>query len=107
MAVVGGDDHDGLVPVAVGLDPVDDRPDGLVAAVDGADGVVEVVVVEGEIDVAGLDEEGEGRGLVGQDGQGGAGHVGQGRVLAEVGRGVGLGLASLPGAGSYLPSAVR
>ena len=60
MAVVGRDDHDRVVPVAVGLDPVDDRLDRVLAAVDGADGVVEVVLVEAEIDVAGLDEEGEG-----------------------------------------------
>ena len=59
MAVVGGDDQSRVVPVAVRLDPVDDGRDGVLAAVDGADGVVEVVVVEGEVDVAGLDEEGE------------------------------------------------
>ena len=59
MAVVGGDDQDRVVPVAVGLDPADDGADGLLAAVDGADGVVEVVGVEREVDVAGLDEEGE------------------------------------------------
>ena len=38
--------------------------DGLLAAEDGADGVVEVVRVEGEVDVAGLDEEDERLGRV-------------------------------------------
>ena len=58
--MVGGDDQDRVVPVAVGFDPADDSPYGFLAAEDGADGVVEIVGVEGEIDVAGLDEKGEG-----------------------------------------------
>src|SRR4051812_9132162 len=52
MAVVGGDDHERLVPVAVFLDPVGDVLDRLVAAVHGADRVVEVVVVIGPVDIA-------------------------------------------------------
>ena len=60
MAVVRGDDHDRLVPVAVSFDPADHGANGLLAAEDGADGIIEVVGVEPrEIDVASLDEEDE------------------------------------------------
>jgi len=53
-----------------------------------------------KFDVARLDEEDEGGVAAGgEDGQGGPGHVGQGGVLVEVGRGVRLGLAVEVGRG--------
>ena len=92
MAVVGRHDQHRLVPVAVRLDPVDDHPHRLFAAVDRADGVIEVVVVQGEIHVAGLDEECEGLALPGgEHRQGGARHVGQRWVFVAVGRRVRFG----------------
>ena len=100
MAVVGGDDQRRVVPVAVGLDPFEDDADGVLAAVNGADGVVEVVVVEGEVDVAGLDEQGEGlAGPVREDGDRGAGQVDQPGRLQQVLGSISVGLAGDPGDG--------
>ena len=94
MAVVGGDDEGRFVPIAVGFDPGDHGADRVLAAVDRADGVIEVVLVEGEVNVAGFDEEKERlSGFRCQHGQGGFGHVGEGRLFLEVGGGVLLGAA--------------
>ena len=62
MAVVRGNDQDPLVPVAVSFNPADQDQgaNGLLAAEDGADGIIQVVGVQREIDVAGLDEQDEG-----------------------------------------------
>lgn len=57
--MVGRDDEDRLIPVAVGFDPADNGSDGRFAAIDRADGIVEIIGVESKIDVAGLDEQGE------------------------------------------------
>ena len=94
--MVGRDDQDRVIPVAVGFDPANDGSDGLFAAIDRADGVVEIIGMESEIDVAGLDEQGEWLvGLRTQHGQGGLGHLGQGGLFDSVGRGVPLGRAQL------------
>ena len=109
MAVVGGDDQGGVVPVAVLLDPVDDRLDRLLAAVDGPDGVVQVVVVEREVDVAGLDEQGEGLAGLRPRGRSSAARVMSTRVGCSL-RSSGVYDSALPsrsGAGSKRPSAVR
>ena len=59
MSVVGGHDDDGLVPVAVLLDPISDDSKRTVARIDRTDRVVEVVVVIGPIDVSRLDHQPE------------------------------------------------
>ena len=56
--MVTRDDHDRFVPITMGLDPVDNDFDRGLSAVNRANGVVEIVVVQGEI--ASFDEEGEG-----------------------------------------------
>ena len=89
VAVVGGDDHGGIVPVGILLHPVDDDLNGLFARIDGADGAVQIIVVEREIDIAGFDKKSERLALLGgQNLERGTRHVGQGRVLFEVGIGI-------------------
>jgi hypothetical protein len=55
--MIGRDNQERLIPVALGFDPSNHGLHRLLPAEDGADGVVEVVVVQREVDVAGLDEE--------------------------------------------------
>ena len=114
MPVVGRDQQQRVVPVAVLLDPADDGADGVLAAVDGADGVIEVVGVQGEVNVAGLDEQGEGLLRAGGPGRSGRPRSSGRGSAARSGRpgcttSAASGLPSLPmlGAGSYRPSAVR
>ena len=70
--------------------------------------------MEGEIDVARLDEQDEGLTRTSREhGQRGVGHLGEGRLSIQVGRRVGFGGAGFglavrgSGTGSYRPSAVR
>lgn len=55
MAMIRSDDDDRFVPIAVLFDPVGNDFEGLVAAVDRSDRVVEIVVVIRPIDVSRLD----------------------------------------------------
>ena len=60
MPMVRRDNQERLVPVAVGFNPADHDSGGLLAAIDCADGVVEIIGVKCKIDIAGLDKEGKG-----------------------------------------------
>ena len=91
MAVVGRHDQQRFVPVAVPFDPVGDCLDRRIAAVDGTDRVVDVVVVVGPVDIARFHHQPEPLGVFLQYGEGRRGHVGQPGVLVEIGRSVRFG----------------
>ena len=57
--MIGGEDHDGVLPVAVLFDPVGDDFEGGFPAFDSTDGVVEIIVVVGPVDIAGFDHQPE------------------------------------------------
>ena len=59
MSVIRGDDQQGFVPVAVGFNPVRDRLDRSVTAIDGSDRIVDVVVVVCPVDITGFDHQPE------------------------------------------------
>ena len=97
VAVVGGDDQDRVVPVAVGLDPADDgrgwRPRRCRRRRWRCRGCWRAARSRRRRPR----RRGRTAGRVGgQDGQGGLGHVGQGRLLDPVGRRVGLGGRARP-----------
>ena len=94
--MVGRDNHERVVPVAVGFYPTNDAMDCFLATINRTDGVIEIIGVEREIDVAGFDEQG--KRLVGlplQSGQGSLGHLYQGGLLVQVRRAVRLGRTRL------------
>ena len=56
MTMIGRDDQQRLIPVAVLIDPVGDSAYGRITAEDGPDRIVEIVVMVGPINIPGLNQ---------------------------------------------------
>jgi len=59
MAMIGGDNHHGLIPGAVLFNPVGDRFDSGITTEDGSNGVVDVVVMIRPVNIPGFNHQPE------------------------------------------------
>ena len=83
----------------MGFNPTDHGANRFLATIDSPNGVIEIVGMQREIDVASLDEQCKWLvGLSPQRGQGSLGHLREGWLLGQVSRAVPLGRAELAAA---------
>lgn len=77
-------DQQRFVPVAVGLHPLRDDFDGIVAGVDRADRGVNIVVVVGPVDVAGFNHDPERFLIAAKHREGSRRHLGERWIFCDI-----------------------